>query len=247
MQRLQITPTFPISLGSNWSLINRVVVPLLSMPFNKGFGDCVGMAPSEILTCPSFPAALEDPFHRTSGYSDMVYAGVAAPKKSIKIESTGGVVIWGVGATAMFPTASEEVLGTGKYSLGPTAVFGYLGKTWTAAIFPQQWWSVGGDDSRSDVNLTNIQYFIFYAPPWLDPNAGWRIGMSPNISINWAAQGDKVTFPLGLGVSRMLNIGPLPINIDGEVDYAVIHPSDKVGSRWNVRLYITAVIPVFVF
>ena len=45
----------------------------------------------------------------------------------------------------------------------------------------------------------------------------------------------------------MVNIGPLPVNIDGEVDYSVIHSSDKVGSRWNVRIYITAVIPVFVF
>ena len=247
VHRLQITPTFPISLGSNWSLINRVVVPLLSMPINKGFGDCVGMAASEILSCPSFPVALQDPFNRTGGFGDMVYVGAVAPKKSIKIESTGGVVIWGVGATAMFPTASEEVLGTGKYSLGPTAVVGYLGRTWTAAIFPQQWWSVGGNASRSNVNFTNIQYFIFYAPPGLDPDAAWRIGMSPNISINWAAAGDKVTFPIGLGVSRMVNIGPLPVNIDGEVDYSVIHPGDKAGSRWNARIYITAVIPVFVF
>ncbi len=26
-----MTPTFPLSLGSHWNLINRVVVPLLSM------------------------------------------------------------------------------------------------------------------------------------------------------------------------------------------------------------------------
>jgi hypothetical protein len=247
VQRLQITPTFPIRLGKSWSLINRVVVPMLGVPINKGFGDCVGMAASEIVSCPSFPAALQDPFDRTGGFGDMVYVGAFAPKKSIKIESTGGAVIWGVGTTAMFPTASEEVLGTGKYSLGPTVVVGYLGRTWTAAVFPQHWWSVGGDGRRSDVNLTNVQYFVFYAPPGLDPNAAWRIGMSPNISINWAAPGDKVTLPIGLGVSRMVNIGPLPVNIDGEVDYAVIHPGDKAGGRWNVRVYITAVIPTFVF
>ncbi len=247
VHRFQLTPTFPVSLGSNWSLINRVVVQGLSVPFNKAFGDCVGMAPSEIVTCPSFPAAIEDPFDRTGGFGDMVYVGVVAPKKSIKIESTGGVVIWGVGATSMFPTASEAVLGTGKYGLGPTAVLGYLGKTWTAAIFPQQWWSVGGDDRRSDVNFTNIQYFIFWAPPGVDPNKGWRIGMSPNISINWMAEGDKVTFPIGLGAGRMVNIGPLPVNVHGEVEYSVIHPGDKPGSRWNARVYITAVIPTYVF
>ena len=247
MQRLQIIPMFPVSLGTNWSLINRVVFPFVGVPFNKGFGDCIGMAASALLSCPSFPGALQDPFDRTSGFGDMVYVGLVAPKNSIKIESTGGVVIWGVGATAMFPTASDEVLGTGKYSPGPTGVVGYLGRQWTAAVFPQHWWSVGGDDNRSDVNLTNVQYFIFYAPPGLDPDAAWRIGMSPNISINWAARGDKVTLPLGLGAGRMVSIGGLPVNIHGEVDYSIIHPDDKPGSRWDARLYITLVIPTFVF
>jgi len=247
MQRLQVTPTFPISLGSDWSLINRIVFPVLSVPFNKGFGDCIGMAASEILSCPSLPGALQDPYDHTSGFGDMVYVGVVAPKKSIKIESTGGIFIWGVGATSMFPTASEDVLGTGKYSLGPTAVVGYLGQEWTGAIFPQHWWSVGGDGNRSNVNLTNIQYFVFYAPPGWDPDAAWRIGMSPNITINWAAQGDKVTIPIGLGANRMVAIGQLPINIHAEVDYSVIHPDDKPGSRWDARIYITAVIPTFIF
>jgi hypothetical protein len=247
IQRLQVTPTFPISLGSNWSLINRPVFPFSGVPFNKGFGDCIGTATNEILSCPSFPAAVQDPFQRTSGFGDLAYVGVVAPKTSIKIESTGGAFIWGAGATAMFPTASEAVLGTGKYSLGPTGVVGYLGREWTAAIFPQHWWSIGGDGSRSDVNLTNIQYFIEYAPPGWNPDAAWRIGMSPNVSVNWAARGDKVTLPIGLGAGRMVNIGTLPVNIHGEVDYSVMHADDKPGSRWDVRIYITAVIPTFVF
>jgi hypothetical protein len=61
----------------------------------------------------------------------MVYAGLAAPKESTRIESTGAIVVWGLGATAMFPTASEGVLGTGKYSVGPTGVVACLGRTWT--------------------------------------------------------------------------------------------------------------------
>ena len=246
VHRLQITPTFPISLGSDWNLINRVVFPFLSVPLNKDFGNCIA-APTQIISCPSLSSVIQDPFDRTSGFGDMVYVGAVAPKETIKIESTGGVFLWGVGATAMFPTASENVLGTGKYSLGPTGVVGYLGREWTMAIFPQHWWSVAGDGNRSNVNLTNIQYFIFYAPPGWDPNAAWRIGMSPNISIDWAAKGDKVTLPVGLGAGRMFEIGPLPVNVHVEVDYSVIHPDDKPGSRWDARLYLTAVIPAFVF
>jgi hypothetical protein len=56
-----------------------------------------------------------------------------------------------------------------------------------------------------------------------------------------------VTLPIGLGVTRIIQLGPLPVNIDGEIDYSVIHPGDKPGSRWNGRIYFTIVIPTFVF
>jgi hypothetical protein len=246
MHRLQLTPTFPLSLGKNWNLINRVVIPALQVPINEKFGDCIGLGPGSIGSCPGFPDAIADPFDATTGLSDIVYLGLASPKSPIKFESTGGAMIWGVGATAMFPTASDEVLGTGKYALGPSAVVAYLGPKWTLGVFPQQWWSIAGDGTRRDVNLTNIQYFVFYAPPWGD-EAQWRIGMSPNVSIDWQASGDKLTFPVGLGLGRMISLGQLPVHVHLEVDYSVIHPGDGPGSRWDVRLYFVPVIPTFVF
>jgi len=71
--------------------------------------------------------------------------------------------------------------------------------------------------------------------------------MSPNISINWTAEGDKVTLPVGMGIGRMFEIGKLPVRIQLEVDYSVIHPNDKIGSRWDFRLYFSPVIPTFLF
>ncbi len=246
MHRFQIMPTFPLGLGRDWNLINRVVFPFLSVPINEGFGDCIGLGPGWVNTCPSFPDALAEPFKHTGGFGDMVYVGLVSPKKAIKVESTGAVVIWGVGPTTMFPTASDEVLGFGKYGLGPSGVVGYLGQKWTLGIFAQHWWSIAGDSKRSDISLTNIQYFIYYKPPW-DPEAQWRIGMSPNISINWKAKGDKTTLPVGLGISRLIQIGPLPVEIAIEADYSVLHPDDKPGSRWDFRVYFVPVIPTFMF
>jgi hypothetical protein len=247
LYKLQFTPTFPISLGrSDWNLINRVVFPFYSAPINKGVGDLVGLTPGEILSTPSFSGVLADPYDRTTGFGDMVYVGLLAPKKSIKIEATGGMLIWGAGPTMMFPTASEAVLGTGKFSLGPAAVVGYLGPQWTVGLFPQHWWSIGGNPGRAAVNLTNLQYFLYYAPPW-DPKAQWRIGMSPNISINWTARGDKLTVPVGLGIGRLFSIGLLPVQVYIEAEYAVIHPDDRAGSRWDLRLYLTPVLPTFLF
>jgi len=246
LHRFQIMPTFPLGLGRDWNLINRVVFPFLRVPINEGFGDCIGMAPGWINTCPSFPDALADPFKPTGGFGDMIYVGLVSPKKVIKIESTGGAVLWGVGPTTMFPTASDEVLGFGKYGLGPAGVVAYLGRTWTLGIFAQQWWSIAGDSRRNDISLANIQYFVYYKPPW-NPEAQWRIGMSPNISINWKAEGDKTVLPIGLGISRMIQIGPLPVEISIEADYSVLHPDDKPGSRWDIRVYFVPVIPTFMF
>ena len=247
LYKLQFTPTFPISLGrSDWNLINRVVFPVYSAPLNKRVGDLVGLTPGAILSSPSFSSVLADPYDRTTGFGDMGYVGLLAPKRALKIEATGGMLIWGAGPTMMFPTASEAVLGTGKFSLGPAAAVGYLGPEWTVGLFPQHWWSVGGNSQRAEVNLTNIQYFLYYAPPW-DPKAQWRIGMSPNISINWTARGDKLTVPVGLGIGRLFRLGPLPVQVTIEAEYAVIHPDDKAGSRWDVRIYFTPVIPAFLF
>jgi hypothetical protein len=247
MHRLQLTPTFPLSIGRDWNLINRVVFPFLSAPLNKGFGDCLGSAPGPLITqCPNLPGLLSNPFERTNGFGDITYVALLSPKNVIKTAS-GGAVIWGVGATSMFPTATEEVLGTGKYSLGPAAAFGYLGPEWIVGAFPQHWWSIAGDDKRADVSLTNIQYFLYWAPPGGDPNAQWRIGMSPNISINWKALGDKVTVPVGLGIGRMFEIAKLPVRVEIEADYSVIRPGDKVGSRWDFRVYFVPVIPTFLF
>ena len=246
LERFQVVPMFPIRLGSDWNLINRAVFPWMSVPVNRAFGSCVGYTPESLVTCPGFPEALADPFEPTGGFGDLVYVALASPAKPARVKSTGGSFIWGVGVTSMFPTASAEVLGTGRFSLGPAAVAGYLGKKWSLGLLAQQWWSAGGDSSRGDVSTTNVQYFVFYTPPW-GGKGEWRIGMSPNVSVNWEAKGDKVVFPVGLGLSKMVSAGKLPVRLLLEVDYSVVHPSDRPASRWDLRFYVIPVIPTFLF
>ncbi|MFJ3115937.1 hypothetical protein ACIPI6_05310 [Pseudomonas protegens] len=237
-------PTFPISLGEDWNLINRLPISYVSAPVNRKAGKLVSLSPYEVLSDRDFPALIEDPFQRTSGFGDLAYVGVFSPKEPLRFAG-GGKLVWGVGPTAMFPTAEQDVLGTGKYSLGPAFVAAYLGPDWTLGVFPQHWWSVAGDGRRKDVSLSNIQYFIQRALPG---PAQWRIGMTPNITVNWKADGgNKVTFPIGLGAGRIFNVGKLPVRISGEVQYSAIHPDDQIGSRWNFRLSFIPVIPTFMF
>ena len=56
-----------------------------------------------------------------------------------------------------------------------------------------------------------------------------------------------IALPVGLGIERMFEIGQLPVFVQLEADYSVIHPEDRVGSRWDFRLNIIPVIPTFLF
>ena len=68
--------------------------------------------------------------------------------------------------------------------------------------------------------------------------------MSPNVFVNWdASSGNKVTFPVGLGVHRLLNIGQLPVSIGIEACHSVIHPRDLPGSRWDIRFTLMPLLP----
>jgi hypothetical protein len=62
--------------------------------------------------------------------------------------------------------------------------------------------------------------------------------------VNWnAASRDKITFPVGLGVHRLLNIGKLPVSVGIEATYSVVHPDDLPGSRWDIRLTLMPLAP----
>lgn len=70
--------------------------------------------------------------------------------------------------------------------------------------------------------------------------------MSPNITYNRKADGgDAWTVPVGLGVSRTVHMGNMPVKLALEGQSMVIHPNDY-GPRWNIRFTITPVIPALV-
>jgi hypothetical protein len=71
--------------------------------------------------------------------------------------ANSGNWVLGAGPTAIFPTATSGFTGQGKWQLGPTVVVGYLTKEFFIGVFPQQWWSIGGQHSRPDTNQMNLQ------------------------------------------------------------------------------------------
>ncbi len=53
---------------------------------------------------------------------------------------------------------------------------------------------------------------------------------------------DVWTVPLGIGIGKVLKLGPLPVKISLAGQYMVHHP-DNFGQKWNFQLNVTPVIP----
>ena len=120
----------------------------------------------------------------------------------------------------LFPTVTSGFTGQGKWQLGPTFVAGYLTKQYFIGVFPQQWWSIGGEHGKPDTNQMNLQPIATLFFP-----DGWSLGYSGNILANWNAPSDDVwTVPIGLGLDKVVKLGRLPVKIQLAVQYMPVHP-----------------------
>jgi len=144
--------------------------------------------------------------------------------------------IWGAGPTFTFPTATDRLLGAGKYSLGPAAVGLFMGGPWVVGALVNQQWSVAGWGHK-DVNSMIIQPFINY-----NLADGWYITSSPLMTGNWTARAsDQWTVPVGGGAGKLFRLGKLPINTQLTGYYNADRPKD--ASQWQLRFQIQFLFP----
>jgi hypothetical protein len=165
-----------------------------------------------------------------TGFGDMQVFAMVGPNR---LEG----MVWGVGATFKFATATERSLGEGKNQAGPAVMMINLGELWTTGFVAQHWWSFSGDESRDDTSQTDLQYIMRRRLP-----DGWSIGMGPTITYNWKEDsGNRLTFPVGLGITKTVRWGKTLVKIRLEPQYSIIRP-DNLGTTWNIRLQVTPVI-----
>jgi len=160
-----------------------------------------------------------------------------------------GKLIWGAGPAWVFPTATNQLLGQGKVSIGPSVVALLQPGHWTLGALVNNVWSFAGSGSRPEVNQMTLQYFINY-----NLHKGWFLTSSPIITANWnnaatldaangndTTSGGRWTIPFGGGAGRITRLGPQPVNIAVNFYGNAVHPSG--ASSWGMRFQIALLYP----
>jgi len=209
-QILNIQPVLPFTLNEDWNLVTRTIVPLISQP---------AFAPGQ---------------DRENGIGDINFTAFLSPKKP----SSGGW-IWGVGPALIMNTSTDDRLGQGAWSLGPSAVFLKMPGNWVVGGLISNVWSISEDEGRPDVNQMLLQPFINYNFP---KHPGRYLTFSPVITSNWEADsGNKWTVPLGLGIGQIMKLGKQHVNMQLAAFYNVVRPDD--ASTWQIRAQLVLLFP----
>jgi hypothetical protein len=194
---LNFQPVIPFRIG-DWNLINRIILP-------------IAYVPGQIGGLPGLPSGSDG--NGVFGLGDLNYSLFLSPANAAK-------VIWGLGPSITFKSATDKQLGSGKFSAGPTAVILTQPKPWSVGILLRQIWSFEGDGDRDSVSQLLMQPFVNY-----NFEGSWFLFSDPGISANWkAGAGQKWTVPLGAGFGRMFNIGSQPVNMRVGIFGNVVRP-----------------------
>jgi len=166
------------------------------------------------------------------GLGDLEVSLFFSPSKPSKF-------LWGVGPILSFPSATDEILGSEKWSAGPTAAGIYMNGPWVNGLLINNLFSYAGDSDRANVNQMLIQPFINYDLP-----KGWSVGSSLEITADWKEKdsGNRWTIPVGGGVSKVLAIGRQSMNLSIAAFKNVEKP-DIIGPDWTLEITVQLLFP----
>jgi hypothetical protein len=202
---LNVQPVIPVGISDDWNMISRTIVPVIEQ--------------SGVLGVDS-----------QSGIGDITQSLFFSPKKPV---ASGW--IFGLGPAFLLPTATNNLIGTEKWAIGPTAVV--LKQTeggWTYGALVNHLWSVAGEDARADVSSTFLQ-------PFLSKGIGKGRTITVNFESSYDWKSDQWTAPLNLTYSKVTKLGSQMVSFAfcgrGYLE------SPAGGPDWGVRFAVTLLFP----
>jgi len=202
--RLNIQPVVPFELNDDWKILSRTIVPYIYQEDRIGTSSQSGLGDSTVTLWLS-------PEHEQPG----------AP-------------IWGLGPILQLPTATDDLLGTEKWGIGPSAIFLKQSHGWTVGVLAQHLWSFAGENSRQDVSASFMQPFVNYTT-----KSHTTFGVNTEYSYDW--ENHDSTVPLNAFVTQLVKISKMPVSFQFGGRYYAEKPSG--GPDWGLRLAVTLVLP----
>jgi len=198
-----------------------------SFPFPLDNGDVIFFRPGIPfqLSAPS-----SDPggtgFSSESGIGDIAFDVAYGRTTKTGMLYAGGMIV-------SLPTATDDALGTDRFTMGPEFMIGKLTKKWVIGAFPNHQWDVGGSGDK-DINLTTIQLFGTVLP-----GGGWNYGSSPIITFDHIS--DQWTIPLNVTFGKTVIWSGRPWKLSAEINYYV-ERSDAFGPEWMIGFNVAPVV-----
>tara|TARA_R110002050_G_scaffold250623_10_gene388670 strand:+ start:458 stop:1060 length:603 start_codon:yes stop_codon:yes gene_type:complete len=127
-----IQPIMPIPLGDKWNLINRPLIPYVILETPQQNGSYIN----------------------ERGLGDIELIQVISPSKGL-----GFFNLIGGGVTWIFPTATNSVIGSEQWSVGPTFGMGRVDDHVMFGFIAQQNWSLGGQ--KTVLTLIDLNFSTF--------------------------------------------------------------------------------------
>ncbi|PLX36931.1 MAG: hypothetical protein C0606_13240 [Hyphomicrobiales bacterium] len=196
-----VQPVIPFSINEDWNLISRTIIPFVHQEN-------------------IFPGA-----GTQTGVGDVMQSFFVSPA-----QATAGGLTWGLGPVFVLPTASDPLLGSEKWGVGPTGVALVQKGPWTVGVLANHIWSVAGDSKRADVSRSFVQPFLSYTT-----HSAWSFGLQTEATYDWEA--DDWSVPIQVNVSKMTTIGRQPVSFSAGVRYWAVSPTggpEGIGARLGV-------------
>ena len=199
-----IQPVIPDSLTPEWNLISRTILPVIYA---------------------------ESPINggaNHAGLGDTQQSFFFSPK-----DPRDGWIL-GAGPIIYIPTATDTVLGTGKWGAGPTIVALRQEHGFTYGMLVNQIWSFAGDENRQNMNFTYTQPFLAYTTKTYT-----TFTVNTETTRDW--ENDQWTVPLNFMVQQLVKIGHQPVAFQVGYRYYADKPSG--GPDWGLRFTVTFLFP----
>jgi hypothetical protein len=199
-----VQPVIPFHLSDDWNLITRTILPVID-------------AEAPVIGTQDL-----------SGLGDITQSFFFSPQRSID-----GWIL-GAGPAMLYPSATKENLGTGKWGAGPTFVGLRQDGGWTYGLLANQLWSYAGDSDRTDVRSLFLQPFLTYTT-----KSYTSFALNTESTYDWETRG--WTVPLNFVVTQLVKVAKQPINFG--VGYRVYTDTPQGGPDWGVRFAVTFLFP----